>query len=643
MRFFEFKQTIPNGQPLYEAAKDSTLTAVNAIHTVDMLDAIADKVPEEEVGRLVQFNAMLEKIVAKSAAFMEKMGIPLPDTEAAPVAEPAPVAQAAPVAEPVAQAPAQPSELDRVAQLAGVPQPAPAPVAAPEEETEEEPISEASLYKREHVYDFPEELAHAKGELAKIKGRIKAVVAWPSETPQIEEFKNHQLKEWQDALTSAMRVYKGFKAAVADRDLFKQQKEEADKFLQDIAGFLTVLGDRVQGYSEGLESIDVNKLRSQEKKKIVNAQQFTSTLRQALFGLIIEIANKRETTVTPEQIKGFLQACVKGQVIDMNAVVANDTGNIRDALNGDWRTVFDLFVEKNIFEYSPGTTSGAVGPGEMALSMMANPTEKAPVGDLMVNGVMYEVKAGKKTGGRLNSKGIGKATTGWQVWRAIIDKIVQGDPKDKTFPGAPKTAKFYSNSDAKGAKIEKGVGPKQFSSDVVNANTNKSTGRVSYKLASKYNWNKKGFDALNNEVLVYSNRAATVQLFVESLKSIFNNYKAVAQKMEQLGVGSPAGLIGQAISRDGKKVSLDKMNEAITAMAFVSYHLEDHIENVLFLNTLSLDYSIIRGEGGDPTDLVEKMRAGFVKVTSGFNWNDAQQTPTPSYNTSRPDSPDEEV
>jgi hypothetical protein len=46
-----------------------------------------------------------------------------------------------------------------------------------------------------------------------------------------------------------------------------------------------------------------------------------------------------------------------------------------------------------------------------------------------------------------------------------------------------------------------------------------------------------------------------------------------------------------------------------------------------------LDYTIIRGEGGDPTDLLEKLRAGQVKVTSGFNWNDAQQTPTPSYNT----------
>jgi hypothetical protein len=170
---------------------------------------------------------------------------------------------------------------------------------------------------------------------------------------------------------------------------------------------------------------------------------------------------------------------------------------------------------------------------------------------------------------------------------------------------------------------------------MTNANKNKNTGRTTLKTACKYNWNKKGFDALNGEVLVHSTRPATVALFVESLKSIYNNYEPLAKKMEQLGVGSPSGLIGQAISRDGKRVDMHKMNKAITAMAFVSYHLEDHIENILFLNTESLDYTIFRGEGGDPTDLLDKIDSGLVKITSGFNWNDAQQTPTPSYNAGR--------
>jgi hypothetical protein len=599
MRFTEFKQTTS----LYEAASDPALVSANAIHTANYFSSLTDKIPEEDGQKLMAFNDTLEKIIDGISKFTNYFRSKDTVQQPAPAAKPAPAVQPTPAAT--------------------------APLTAPQTTDLAAPVSEGTKYNRRREYHFPDELAAAKENIETIKQEISYLQSVEVESPKEKDLRDRGLAFANQQLESATRTFKGFKVAVDERNLFKKQKEEADKFLQDIAKFLTVLGDRVQGYSQGLESIDMQGLKSAEKKKIVNAQQFTSTLRQALFGLIIEIANKRETSVTPEQIKGFLQACVNGQVIDMNTVVDKDSGNIRDALNPEWSNVFDLFVEKNIFEYSPGTTSGAVGPGEMALSMMANPTEKAPVGDLMVNGTMYEVKAGKKTGGRLNSKGIGKATTGWKVWSEKIEEIVRKN--------APSSTKFFSNTDNKGVAMEKGVNPKNYSANMVNANTNKTTGKTSYKVASKYNWNAKGFNALNDEVLVHSTRAETVDLFVSSLKSIFNNYNAVVAHMDKLGVGSPSGLIGAAISRDGKKVSLSKMNQAITAMAFVSYHLEDHIENILFLNTDTLDYSIIRGENGDPTDLLDKMDSGYVKVTSGFNWNDAQQTPTPSYNTARPE------
>jgi hypothetical protein len=601
MRFFEFNYKTA----IAESSQKSELISANAIHTANYLSSVTEKLPEEDGQKLIAFNDTLEKIIDGISKFTDYFRSK----------------QSEPVAAPVAKEPVSTQSNTAVAPSTVAPINKPAQPATL-------PVQEGVKYNRRREYNFPEELAAAKQNIETIKEEIKFLENVATNTPKEKDLRDRGLSFANQQLESATRTFKGFKSAVDERNLFKKQKEEADKFLQDIANFLTVLGDRVQGYTQGLANIDTSGLKSAEKKKIVNAQQFTSTLRQALFGLIIEIANKRETSVTPEQIKGFLQACVDGQVINMSQVVGKDYGNIRDALNPEWKDVFDLFVEKNIFEYSPGTTSGAVGPGEMALSMMANPTEKAPVGDLMINGIMYEVKAGLKTGGRLNSKGIGKATTGWKVWSEKIEEIVRKN--------APPQTKFFSNTDNKGNKLEKGTSPKQFSANMVNANTNKNTGRITYKVASKYNWNAKGFNALNEEVLIHSTRPETVDLFMSSLKSIFNNYTAVAKRMEELGVGSPSSLIGGAISRDGKKVSLVKMNQAITAMAFVSYHLEDHIENILFLNTKSLEYSIIRGQGGDPTDLLEKIESGYVKITSGFNWNDAQQTPTPSYNASRP-------
>lgn len=602
MRFTEFKQPITL---LYEASRDPSLYANNALHSANLLSNITDQLPEEQFSSLVKFNdkldnlsAHLESVIGKISASIEANQLP---------------AEEEPDEQPETQ-PAQPQVDPQAA--APVEQP-----VAPEEEQ----VAEAVGYQRDRAYNFPTELQHAQETLEVIKEQIARLSALDPKTKKEQAERETNLKFANDLLASTTRMWKGFQTAVDERNMFKQQKEAADKFLNDIAKYLTILGDRVQGYSAGLDSIDMTKMKSAEKKKIVNAQAFTQTLRQALFGLIIEIANKRtEVSIDPVRIKDFLEACVQGKVIDMNKVVSKDVGNVREALNPEWADIFDLFVEQNIFNYSPGTTSGAIGPGEMALSMMANPTEKAPIGDLMVNGVMYEVKAGKKNGGRLNSKGIGKATTGWKVWSELIEKIVKGVPKDPAFPGAAPTTKFYSNTDNNGTVLEKGVNTKNYSANMVNT--------TSGKTASKYNWNKKGFDQLNNEVLVHSTRVGTVSLFVDSLKSIFNNYNAVAKQMNQLGLGSPSGLIGAAISRDGKRVDMHKMNKAITAMAFVSYHLEDHIENIFFLNTESLDYTIFRGQGGDPTDLLDKIDSGEVKITSGFNWNDAQQTPTPSYN-----------
>jgi hypothetical protein len=602
MRFTEFKQPITL---LYEASRDPSLYANNALHSANLLSNITDQLPEEQFSSLVKFNDKLDNLSAHLETVIEKISASIEANQ--PPAEEEPEEQPA---APIAQSQVAPKTATPVEQ----------PVAP-----EEEPVAEAVGYQRERAYNFPTELQHAQETLEVIKEQIARLSALDPKTKKEQAERETNLKFANDLLASTTRMWKGFQTAVDERNMFKQQKEAADKFLNDIAKYLTILGDRVQGYSAGLDSIDMTKMKSAEKKKIVNAQQFTQTLRQALFGLIIEIANKRtEVSIDPIRIKDFLEACVQGKVIDMNKVVSVDVGNVRDALNPEWADIFDLFVEQNIFNYSPGTTSGAIGPGEMALSMMANPTEKAPIGDLMVNGVMYEVKAGKKNGGRLNSKGIGKATTGWKVWSEIIEKIVKGIPKDPAFPGAPPNTKFYSNTDNKGTVLEKGVNAKNYSANMVNT--------TSGKTAAKYNWNKKGFDQLNNEVLVHSTRVGTVSLFVDSLKSIFNNYNAVAKKMNELGLGSPSGLIGAAISRDGKRVDMHKMNKAITAMAFVSYHLEDHIENIFFLNTESLDYTIFRGKDGDPSDLLDKIDSGEIKITSGFNWNDAQQTPTPSYN-----------
>jgi hypothetical protein len=103
----------------------------------------------------------------------------------------------------------------------------------------------------------------------------------------------------------------------------------------------------------------------------------------------------------------------------MKALITNPTGNVRDFVvnNRVNNKMFDIFVNQDIFSYAPGTTSGGVGPGEMALSMMGNPAQKGKTGDLLIDGKEIEIKAGgqKGSGGRLNSKALTKPTTGWKI------------------------------------------------------------------------------------------------------------------------------------------------------------------------------------------------------------------------------------
>jgi len=428
--------------------------------------------------------------------------------------------------------------------------------------------------------------------IATLKSQIKAV-----ETLDVDEQEKKKfitpLRQSLEQLTNEIEELKSAK------NIAVEKQKEAENFIKEVSGYLITLGNKVQGFEEPAEE-DIAGMLSGEKKKIVSAKAFTSTLRQALFGKIVDI---QEGGITPDEIKQFLAACVDGKVINMRTVIAQPRGNISDHVEKDHKDMFNIFVNQDIFSYSPGTTSGAIGPGEMALSMMGNPAEKAKVGDLLVDGKEIEVKAGKKggSGGRLNSKAIAKATTGWLTWRKNIGEILSVAPDDAKLEVTTKAGKITLTVD----QLNKWNG------DVVGG---------SGKKGSRYNWTLSGLKALNNEVLApYSNPEKTYKLFQESIKSLVLNYDKVND------AGGADKLINRAINGDGT-VDIAKMFNSYARIAYESYHLSDGITTILLLRTDTLDYVII----DDGKDLVKKIVDGEIKVSS-FTWNDDQQTPTPGY------------
>lgn len=547
MRFSDFK--LVESKRLFETA-NAGLEAQHAIHDIE---AISDAVPTMDPQLKANIISNLQSLASKVGNFVAKN-----------------IKQTQPAQQPQAQA--QPNDPNA---------------------TVEEAVAEVNSEDQE-----------AQSALAKLKADIAAIES-SNIDDNIKASFLASLNETLDKLTQASE------RITASRDTARSERDEAINFVKEVTGVLVTLGNKVQGFQEDTDTDSMTaKDRASFKKMAVNAEKFTKTLKQALFGKILDM--QEGSDVSGQQIKEFLEACVRGDVINMLNVIGTSQGNIKDHVNPKYQKVFDVFVEENIFSYAPGTTSGAIGPGEMALSMMGNPAEKGKKGDLKIGDEEVEIKASAKTGGRFNSKAIAKATTGWQTWAQKINEIMSQAPKDATISVTQKDGS------------EKLIPAREYNGNRHNVIKGKA------KKGSKYNWNSSGFKALNIEVLQpYSNLRQTFDLFESTIRALVQNY----DKLDKPQQGNshhkpfnPGDLIEAAINDDGT-VDPKKMNIAYSKIAYASYHLADGITTVMLLRTDNLSYTIFR----NADDLVDQMNNNTVTTGGGFNWNDDQQTPTPGY------------
>lgn len=547
MRFNDFK--LVESKKLYETA-NAGLEAQHAIHDIE---AISDAVPAMDPQLKASILSNLQNLASKVGDFVAKN-----------IKQTQPTQQAQPQA--------QPNDPNA---------------------TVEEAVAEVNSEDRE-----------AQAALAKLKADIAAIES-SNIDDSIKASFLASLNETLDKLTQASE------RITASRDTARSERDEAINFVKEVTGVLVTLGNKVQGFQEDTDTESMTaKDRASFKKMAVNAEKFTKTLKQALFGKILDM--QEGSDVTGQEIKEFLEACVRGDVINMLQVIGTSQGNIKDHVNQKYQKVFDVFVEENIFSYAPGTTSGAIGPGEMALSMMGNPAEKGKKGDLKIGDEEVEIKASAKTGGRFNSKAIAKATTGWQTWAKKINDIMSQAPEDATISVTQKDGS------------EKLIPAREYNGNRHNVIKGKA------KEGSKYNWNASGFKALNIEVLQpYSNLRQTFDLFESSIRALVQNY----DKLDKPQQGNahhkpfnPGDLIEAAINDDGT-VDMKKMNIAYSKIAYASYHLADGITTVMLLRTDNLSYTIFR----NADELVDQMNSDSIITGGGFNWNDDQQTPTPGY------------
>lgn len=377
----------------------------------------------------------------------------------------------------------------------------------------------------------------------------------------------------------------------------------------------------------------INSENELEKTSMTETQQ---AIHNKLESLLSDVEDRE---IEAETLDKFLDMAKNGEIIDMKSLVLTKSGKIDDHINTLPRDVEELFNDEfkgSIFSFIPGgTTSGNYGPTEVALAIFGNPAKKARKGDLEVDGEMFELKGsgyskitkkGLPTGpygARLNSKGIGSGTSGWNILNKQIKKFMpsikleyKGDPSQGKPKAGTKAAKLWQDP-AKGYLTYTST---QATKDKDGNLIVKPDGspEVKEKKASRYNFNSKGIAALNNEVLgPLADPKKTYEILLPTFQAVVNGHKKVKDF---------DSLVRGMINSDG---TLDekKLWKNYSAIAYESYNQEDEVENILFINSTNRNYFIVRTK----EDLIDAIDAGEIKVSGGITWNDDQQKATPQY------------
>lgn len=610
------------------------------MRVLDILKEFAPTSPEEDERRLAGFPGQQPPVEAE-----EPVAEPVAQAQPAPeepVAEP--VAQPEPVAEPISAQP-QPTPVQPAA-----PQPV---VAKTDPYNKNTPIiANVVMSKLKRLianasilpdWDPAKKLVNEL--LNTLEPDIELTESTKLASPSREAVIAAAIKELEiaglitlnttlDVAEMAVLASKKKKVSSEFSKLEKVWQSKAEEITNSMFDKLELLANKVQGYTAISEG-EYKSLNKTEKKIHDNAKNFAAVFKQNFFGMIMQMlsANKE---LPREKIVKFLDACYNGQVIDMEALISVDSGNVKQHVTG-YTDMLDLFSSYGVFSWSPGKSSGAIGPGEMALAMMGSPAQKAlHGGDLIVNGTNLEIKAGSTSGGRLNSKKILKGPAAWPTWAEHISKIIRTAPAKKLKAGTEL-----------GVRTRRDGEEEIMTKENYSPNTFKKNPKGHFKEGCIYNWSHGMLEKLNNEVLIYSTYEKTYDLFFSTISKLITNLEDVEQPMmvnagkgKQVPKLTPDGkiafpgmnaesLIDSAVKDDGT-INVPMMMEVYTKLAYASYNRADGVEAILFLNTETLDYSIARN--GD--DLASKMLGkgeATVRISGGFNFNDDQQSATPAY------------
>jgi|TARA_B100000586_G_scaffold223822_1_gene171112 hypothetical protein len=465
----------------------------------------------------------------------------------------------------------------------------------------------------------------------KVSSTLDQIIKWGSKLLGIQAPKTEQVQP-------ATLDQKGVEVQKIIDLICQKLPAQCDKPITNVETFIHNAFAEIHSQGRSAEKQDIKKLRAELggkiKQLVAKAEgltpetegeqiRFNSTQKSIEAMLIAEVSKLRDDdTVEAQHINQFLDDSINGQIIDMTRLTAQKEGNIDDfinpKLNPESKEIYDK-VRDTVIGFKPGgTTSGNYGPAEVGLAMFGNPANKEAKGDLQVGNVKYEIKGsgykGKRKdgkgytgayGARIGAKDVNPGTSGWTEFDKQLKKI------DKDLKGTnPKEDKGVSGREPGFLRYK-------------HYTFNRKTKKGSYKEASRYNFNRRGIDRLNNEILgPKSNKEATTKMLQAVITKLIPNIKKYYPK----GVNKKIE-IGNVVGDDGT-INIDNFNNTYGSLAYEVYQKgADQVGNIMFVNGSTRNYKII----SNPAELEQELNNNSIKVSGGVTWNDDQQKATAQF------------
>jgi hypothetical protein len=406
-----------------------------------------------------------------------------------------------------------------------------------------------------------------------------------------------------------------------------------NKLSDKISGGFDYITFSDSGIEQAKEDTNGKKLTVKDKKKQESEVKSVEQIKQALIGYFKDpelFSDNPE--FSRDEILEFLTAAANGEILSMEDIMTIGTDpNLPEMVtftevvqtaaerhgNQKYIGIYNKLVDDGLmYQTVANTTSGNVGPGELALLLLAAPAEKGARGDLSVAGREVEIKSGSysvgdsKTtaGGKFNSDFIVKGN----LAGGTLNKLLTAFFKEKLSKDFKKEWKaFMAKQEKPNTIVRYKLEPARMNLPAISKDS------FEYVYNPFFNEQQISRDQFRTLARIFSQATFSGEARLKN----GHFYEVVTSLSELYGVkGWYSKQIEEIATSKGINESL--LKRLIIALQFQSYYINKGHDQILYINKTNQKLTNVT----NAKDLIDKFDRGIVVAVKDINLTDTQQT-----------------